>query len=184
MAEDKSSLTDKLIGTGVIMAVIAVIGLIVLGIWRMFWVTGVDNYEMAFCYHWLGGKIEVVDHTGWVVRNPFMVSVHTIDLRPYQITIVAKIQQNATGTGSSAIGARILNAKLVQFNPKGLDTFIKWHGRKAGDDLDTMLEILKAYAYNTEKGKNCPFLTVLSEIAPDQGQGPQTSSVPTQQGAK
>ena len=131
--------------------VLAIIGLLV---WRTCWVTFVDNYELAFSYDRLTGKIEVINRTGWITRTPFIYSVHTLDLRPYQVTISAN--------------SRILNAKLVRFNQEGLDTFVEWHGRSAGDHTPNMLEILKCYAFDIEEGKDCPFLTVVSVIAPKQ----------------
>jgi len=143
----------------VILAVLAVVGVLV---WRIFWVTFVDNYELAFSYDKLTGQIALVNRTGWIVRTPFVYNVHAIDLRPYQVTISAN--------------ARILNAKLVRFNPQGLATFVEWHGRDAGDDTDNMLEILKCYAFDRDEGRDCPFLTVISVLAPNQGA--QTTTVP------
>lgn len=169
MSEKSNSGLGGLIWIGIGLGALVVVGLGCLLIWRMFWVTMVDNYEMGFCYNRLTGKIEVVSRTGWIVRTPIINSVHTIDLRPYQISIVANIQRNAASASGSTIGSRILNAKLVRFNPKGLETFIEWHGRNAGDSLDDMLEILKAYAFNKDEGRDCPFLTVVSEIAPKPG---------------
>ncbi|MDD5050783.1 MAG: hypothetical protein PHV93_03525 [Candidatus Pacebacteria bacterium] len=133
------------------------IGLGVLGLaaWFMFWVTFVDNYEFGFAYDKFTGKIEPIEHTGWVSRTPWRYSVHTIDLRPYQLSISAN--------------SRVLNAKLVRFNPKGIDTFVEWHGRSAGDKLSDLQEILKCYAFDRAEGRDCPFLTVIQELAPGQG---------------
>jgi hypothetical protein len=144
---------------GVVM-VLAVVGVLV---WRIFWVTFVDNYELAFSYNKLNGQIALVNRTGWIVRTPFVYSVHAIDLRPYQVTISAN--------------ARILNAKLVRFNTQGLATFVEWHGRDAGDSTDNMLEILKCYAFDRDEGRDCPFLTVISVLAPNQG-AQQTTAIP------
>ncbi len=144
---------------------LVVVALICLVTWRMFWVTKVDNYELAFNYNWLSGQIERFERTGWVTRTPIINSVHTIDLRPYQISITADIQRNIDGRQSN-LGARVLNAKLVRFNPEGLNKFIEWHGRGAGDKTSEMLEILKAYAFNASGGKDCPFLTIVDELSP------------------
>ena len=130
---------------------LAFVGLI---IFRAGWVTFVDNYELGFVYDSVTGKIETVDRSGWILRTPMRYSVHHIDLRPYQVSISAN--------------SRILNAKLVRFNPEGLDTFIEWHGRDAGDNRSNMLEILKCYAFDKDNGKDCPFLTVVSELSPNQ----------------
>lgn len=150
--------------------VVMLISFIVFLFWYWLWVTNVDNYELAFTFdRFDGGKIEVIKEQGWVVRTPFRYSVHTIDLRPYQITISAN--------------KRVLNAKLVQFDPTGLETFIKWHGRSAGDNIGHdsyvngngyligstgLLDILKCYAFDTAEGKDCPFLKVIQNIAPNQ----------------
>lgn len=135
------------------------VGLLVLGVtsalvWFAFWVTFVDNYELGFIYNRLSGKIENLERTGWIVRTPFVYNVHTIDLRPYQVTISAN--------------QRILNAKLVRFNPEGLQTFVEWHGRAAGDSTLDLIEILKCYAFDRDEGRDCPFLMVVSVLAPSQ----------------
>jgi len=119
----------------------------------------VDKHELGFTFDRFNGKIEKVPHAGWVVRNPFRYAVSTVDLRPYQVSITAMM----------GISQRILNAKLVRFNPDGLDTFIAWHGRKAGGSVSALTEILKCYAFDKQGGKDCPFVIVVSELSPDQG---------------
>ena len=136
-------------------------------IFRIFWVTSVDKHEMAFSFDVFTGKIEKIEKSGWVIRNPVRYSIHTIDLRPYQIQI--NISPNGGGFSNSGINSRVLNAKLVRFNPEGLETFILWHGRKSGDNLSNMLEILRCYAFDRKEGADCPFLTVISQLSPDQG---------------
>lgn len=133
------------------------VGLVGLFLWYQIFVAFVDNYEYGFTYDKFTGKIEHIEHTGWVVRNPWHYSVHTVDIRPYQVSISAN--------------SRILNAKLVRFNPAGLETFVEWHGRAAGDETSGMLEILKCYAFDRDEGRDCPFLTVISVLAPNQGGG-------------
>lgn len=122
---------------------------------RALFVTFVDNYEFAFAYDMWAGKIEKIDGSGWVVRWPIRYSVHTIDLRPQQVQI--------------SFNKRVLNAKLVRFDPKGIETFIEWHGRKAGDNNEELLEILKCYAFDQDEGRDCPFLSVGSVVVPGQG---------------
>ena len=162
---------------GIWCGVVLVFGLIGLAIFRMFFVTMVDNYEFAFNYNRVTGTVEKIGRTGWVVRSPFIHAVHTLDTRPYQISITANIQRNLASSGQGGVSARVLNAKLVRFNPAGLETFIEWHGRSAGDDLDNMLEILKAYAFNQNGGRDCPFLTIVDELSPRQL--PQTANTPS-----
>lgn len=146
---------SKLVKTsGIILGVLVALAIISLVIWRVFFVTMVDAHELAFSYDRLDGQIEQIKETGWVTRLPIRYAVHTIDMRPYQVTISAN--------------QRILNAKLVRFNPEGIDKFVEWHGRDAGDNLQNLLEILKCYAFDKEGGASCPFLTILNEVSPGQ----------------
>lgn len=138
------------IGSGITAAV----GFFLFLIWFASCVTNVDNYELGFVFDRYTGKIEEIEKKGWVVRMPVRYSVHTLDLRPYQLTINAN--------------QRVLNAKLVRFNPEGLDTFVEWHGRSAGDNLSDLKDILMCYAFDPTGGKDCPFLEVISEISPSQ----------------
>lgn len=146
---------SRLMKAGIIGGSVFFVCLFSFVIWYSFWVSFIDNYELGFTYNKFTGEIKVIEHTGWVVRNPWAYGVHKIDLRPYQLSISAN--------------SRVLNAKLVRFNPDGLKTFIEWHGRDAGDDRQSLLEILKCYAFDRAEGKDCPFLTVLQELAPGQG---------------
>ncbi len=131
--------------------IVVIFGLIV---FRMFFLTFVDAHEYGFVYGRFDGKITPIEHNGWVIRPPWMYDVHAIDMRPYQVSISAN--------------ERILNAKLVRFNPDGIKTFIDWHGRSAGDNTNTLKEILKCYAFDRDEGKDCPFLEVVSVLAPGQ----------------
>lgn len=132
-------------------------------VWFTLFVTNVDKHELGYIYNRLDGSITRVEKNGWVIRMPVINSVHTLDLRPYQVSITASL---------GATNQRVLNAKLVQFDPKGLETFIMWHGRGAGDDLESLKEILKCYAFDKENGRDCPFLAVLSEVSPSQAATP------------
>ena len=140
---------------GITLGVLLIFSLIGLCLFRVIFVTFVDNYELGFVYDSVTGKIEMLDRSGWIVRTPIRYGVHHIDLRPIQVSISAN--------------SRILNAKLVRFNPNGLQTFVEWHGRSAGDTHSNLEEILKCYAFDRDEGKDCPFLTVLSDVAPSQG---------------
>ena len=144
------------------LAGLVVLGLIALIVFRVGWVTYVDNYELGYKFDSRSGKITVLDHTGYVVAAPFLVQVHTIDLRPMQVCINAN--------------ARVLNCKLVQFNKDGIELFLSWHGRNDysvgsvdnqghhyGGNLDA---ILMSYAFDGS-GKSYPFLTVLRELKTD-----------------
>lgn len=141
-----------IVGSLIVSAVLFIIGFL---IWYVAWVNFVENYEYGFVYDKFTGTTEPVKHSGWIVRKPWAYTVHKIDMRPYQVSISAN--------------ARILNAKLVRFNPKGLTTFIEWHGRDAGDNVLNLQEILKCYAFDRDEGRDCPFLEVVSVLAPSQG---------------
>lgn len=135
----------------------AIGALIVFIFFRWFWVTSVDKHEFAFSFNRFTGGIETCTNSGWYVRTPIKYSVYTIDCRPVQITISAN--------------QRVLNAKLVRFNPEGIETFIKWHGMSAASGMNSgaLPEILKCYAFDSVGGKDCPFLEVIQDIAPNQG---------------
>lgn len=122
----------------------------------------VDNYEVGYRFDTFGekaGKIEVLPRTGYFVTWPYKTKIHTIDGRPMQVCI-------------SSIN-RVLNCKLVQFNPKGIDLFLSWHGRSDYDNSGTtqypslLNQILMAYAYEGS-GKEYPFLTVIRELKPSE----------------
>ncbi len=135
------------------------------------WVTVVDNYQIAYEYRlWPTGANNInvlVDskgeyERGWIIRTPIIVKVHTVDLRPMQITMNAN--------------SRVLNAKLVQFNPEGLELFLSWHGRKdyegpggVNNITTSFSEILKSYAYD---GNTYPFLTVLRDLKAEKTDDP------------
>ncbi len=122
-------------------------------------VKSIDKHEYGFTFNRFTGEITPLNRTGLFFMNPIKYAVHKLDLRPYQIRITANVN----------VGERILNAKLVRFNPDGLKTFIAWHGRKAGRSVYDLTEILKCYAFAPDGGKSCPFLKVEAEIAPSQG---------------
>lgn len=142
------------------LGILVVFGLFSALVFYVFWMHFVDKHELGYVFNRFTGEVEVVDHSGWVFRAPIKYDVNTIDLRPYQVSISVNLE----------VSDRILNAKLVRFNPKGLDTFIAWHGRGAGDSVDELKEILKCYAFDKQEGRDCPFLTIVSELSPDQGE--------------
>jgi hypothetical protein len=148
---------SKLGTIGAFLGAILVVLFVVFLFWYNMWVSCVENYELGFVFDRVTGKIELLDKQGWIVRTPFRYSVHKLDLRPHQLQFSAN--------------QRVLNAKLCRFDPKGLETFVEWHGRDAGDKTDNLQEILKCYAFDLADGKDCPFLEVIQEIAPNQGGG-------------
>lgn len=151
MKDDANRFRINWVKFGIGAGISAVVAFFAFLVWFAVWVTHVDNHEFGFAFNRMTGQIEPLEKKGWVVRTPWWYAVHTVDTRPYQVQISAN--------------NRILNAKLVQFNPTGLDTFVAWHGRSAGDNLENLKEILKSYAFNPSGGKDCPFLTVLNELS-------------------
>jgi hypothetical protein len=132
----------------------------------------VDNYELGYVFDARNGQIRVLPHSGYYWRTPFVESIHTVDLRPRQVCI--NVGSPAVAGGGSGANSRVLNCKLVQFNPKGLQLFVSWHGR---DDYygSTLDDLLKIYAYDGT-GRSYPFLTVLRELK-DDDVAPPTLSV-------
>ena len=139
---------------------VLIFALFALLVFRVTCVTFVDNYNIPYTFDLRNGQVERVSHTGYIVRPPLVVKVHSVDGRPMQVCISA-IQ-------------RVLNCKLVQFNPEGLELFVKWHGRGdysndggTRENPTTFNQILMAYAYEGS-GKNYPFLTVIRELKPEE----------------
>lgn len=127
---------------------IIVIVLLLAGLFRWWCVDFVDNYQLGYKFDRRSGEITRLEQSGYVVTPPILVQVHTLDLRPNQVCMNAN--------------TRVLNCKLVQFDTKGFDTFIQWHGRGAGEK--DIYEILKSYAFNVNEGRDCPFLTILDDM--------------------
>jgi len=134
------------IGIGV--GSIFVLALLVALFLRVTFVNFVDNYEFGYKFDALSGEITELDQKGYIWSAPFITKIHTIDTRPFQVKVSAN--------------DRVLNAKLVQFNPKGYKLFISWHGR---DDYDKMKldPILTSYAFDPSQNEY-PFLNVLKEL--------------------
>lgn len=148
---------DRLLKLGKYVGIPILILLFCLIMFRLLFVTFVDNYEFAYSYDMTTGEMKSVDRQGYIVASPF-TRIHTIDMRPTQVTINAN--------------SRVLNAKLVQFDTTGWRLFVSWHGRddysNDGTELNpgNLNKILMSYAYDGS-GKSYPFLTVLRELKPD-----------------
>src|SRR3989344_1128859 len=141
---------------GIVIGAVLVLAIAGLILFRMFCVNFVDNYELGYKYTLFGagkGKIEVLKEQGYIIIAPFIVKVHKVDLRPMQVCINAN--------------QRVLNCKLVQFNPKGLELFLSWHGRGDYSGEENLKEILKSYAYDGS-GRSYPFLTIIRELKPEE----------------
>jgi hypothetical protein len=147
----------KSIGVTFVILIAALVFAIVAAlIVRMTAVTNVEYYEVGYSFNRWTGELKILKQKGWIFYLPAVTSVHTVDLRPWQVCINAN--------------QRVLNCKLVQFSPEGLEQFIKWHGRKSyeGGSTETgsFTDILKSYAYDGT-GKNYSFLIIVRDLRPD-----------------
>lgn len=137
---------------GIPIAILLVLSLI----FRITFVTFIDNYEMGYAYNAITGELKALDKQGYCWSVPGIIRIHTIDLRPTQVCINAN--------------SRVLNCKLVQFDPAGWKTFVAWHGRADYDNQSgasgNLNQILMSYAYDGS-GKTYPFLKILRELKPD-----------------
>ena len=142
----------------IITFIVMVFLLIGLGIFRGCCVTSINNYELGYRYDLRTGDLARINHRGYVLHPPFVVEIHTVDLRPTQVCINAN--------------SRVLNCKLVKFNPEGLELFLSWHGRNnyqtGTGEGSSFNNILMSYAYDGS-GKTYPFLTVIRELKPEEG---------------
>ena len=152
------------------LAILIVIGIFGALVYRATFWTFVDNYEFAYRFNGQTGVTTPLKNAdgsyqhGYVRSFPFINQVHTIDTRPIQLCIGGS-NSNTTASGTSSgggVSSRVLNCKLVQFNPEGYATFIAWHGR--ADYTHNSLEtILMNYAYD-QSNQKYPFLTILKEL--------------------
>ena len=159
-----SRLMKVFIGIGAFLLAVLVIAIVSFNSYLKF----VDSYEVGYMFDATTGKVEILQRTGWFKKLPYVQKINTVDLRPMQVCINAN--------------SRVLNCKLVQFNPAGLSTFIAWHGR---NDYSTSTsevtggfnDIMKSYAYDGS-GRNYPFLTILRELRADEVGQPLPSKTP------
>jgi len=140
-ADDTKELPKKAvwIGNSLLLAVV-----LIFLVW-VFLVKFVDQHEVGYKFDLITGDITVLEKTGYFIAPPW-VKIGSIDLRPAQVCINAN--------------SRVLNCKLVRFNPDGLVLFIEWHGRSPDNTVD---EILRSYAYDG-MDRNYPFLTIVTEL--------------------
>lgn len=115
----------------------------------------VDNYEFGYMFDARTGDLYPLlepdgsPKQGYIFSWPIVQSVHTIDTRPMQVCINAN--------------SRVLNCKLVQFDPKGLMTFVSWHGRGDYSIEYSLKDIMLSYAYDPSN-QSYPFLKILKEL--------------------
>ena len=100
--------------------------------------------EIGVAYDSIGGKVWVQARPGWYITRP-TVKVAVIPTVPLKITIPSE--------------AKVINMKIVRFNPAGIDEFIRLQGFSYFSD-QSIENILMGYAFSGEK---YPFLDVLQE---------------------
>lgn len=148
---------------GVVLTIIFLLYWMIVGMpWRF-----VDNYELGYKFNATSGELTRLDGSGYHWRRPIVDSIHTVDLRPFQVCISAN--------------QRVLNCKLVRFNPDGLETFLEWHGRdnyylsgsnnssSSSTSTGSFEDIMRSYAYDGS-GRTYPFLIVIRELRNDEVQ--------------
>jgi hypothetical protein len=126
----------------------------------MLFVNHIDQHEFGYKVERMeGGKLSVINQKGWVITPPIITKVYKIDMRPRQVC--QKMGTVGTHGTTDGVNGRVLNCKLVKFNPAGLKTLIDWHGVQK-DDISGILGI---YAYD-QLGRPYPFLTIEEQSAP------------------
>lgn len=138
------------LGIGIGFTTLIILALIIRGMFFTF----IDNYEFGYRFDTRTGELHPLINKdgslrqGYIFSYPFVEKVHTIEMRPMQVCINAN--------------SRVLNCKLVEFNPEGFETFIAWHGR--GDYSQANLkDILMSYAYDPSN-KEYSFLSIKKEL--------------------
>lgn len=136
---------DKITQRWVTIAIVTVVIIIGLVIYRYSFWRFVDSYELGYKFDKVTGQTTALTRTGWHRVTPFFTQIHTIDTRPVQIRIEANIS-SSTMSSTSGVNTRVLNAMLVRFKPEGLMQLLDYHGRM-NYDQETLSQILKIYAY-------------------------------------
>lgn len=100
--------------------------------------------EIGIAYNSIGGNVYVQGHPGWYLTSP-TVEVANIPTIPMKVTIPSE--------------AKVINTKIVRFNPNGVDEFVRLQGFSYFSDQG-IENVLMGYAFS---GKSYPFLDVLQE---------------------
>ena len=139
--------------TGITLVVCAT--LILLGFlgFYVFCLNHVDVNEVGVAYNPMDGSVWIQQHddgnyAGWFRTSP-LVKVTCLSLLPLRVQIPSD--------------AKIINMKIVRFNPAGAVEFVHLQGFSYS--LGQYLEnILLGYAYS---GQSWPFLEIMQEAGPD-----------------
>lgn len=100
--------------------------------------------EIGVAYDSIGGKVWVQSQPGWYFTR-ITVRVCVIPTVPIKVTIPSE--------------AKVINTKIVRFNPDGIDEFIRLQGFSYFSD-QSIENILMGYAFS---GKEWPFMEVIQE---------------------
>lgn len=105
----------------------------------------VEINEVGVAYNSIGGKVWIQSRPGWYLTS-LTVKVANISTLPQQVQVYSQ--------------AKVLNYKIVRFNPDGIDEFIRLQGFEYYEVGGSMNNILTGYAFS---GRRYPFLDVLQE---------------------
>ena len=137
----------------IVLVTITVITSLIL-FWTLF-LNHIAPQQIGIAYDSVNGEVSVQRHPGWYLTHP-LVQVASVETRPFQVCLNA--------------GARILNCKLIRFNPDGANEFVKlqgfhyWNGGTCNNCNTTEFSrIMMGYAYSE---RTYPFIEVLEEIKP------------------
>ena len=132
----------------------SVFGLSILGgfLFYLLCLNHTEINEIGVAYNALDGKITVQEQPGWYQTSPF-VKVAYISTLPIKVRIPSE--------------AKVLVTKVVSFNPKGIDEFIRLQGfsYQMNSGMDN---ILLGYAF---AGSPFPFLNILQESTQEDMKG-------------
>lgn len=109
--------------------------------------------EIGVAYNSIGGKVWVQDRPGWYFTAP-TVEVAVIPTVPLKITIPSE--------------AKVINTKIVRFNPRGVDEFIRLQGFSYFSNQG-IENILMGYAFS---GQKYPFMDILQESGGENATSP------------
>jgi hypothetical protein len=129
-----------LIGVGIVLALAF--------LFYCFFLNHVDINEIGIAYNSIGGKVWIQDRPGWYLTSPF-VEIATVTTLPLKVTIPSE--------------AKVINTKIVRFNPAGVDEFIRMQGFSYFSNQG-LENILMGYAFSGEKYS---FLEVMQENSPE-----------------
>ena len=120
------------------------VGIFLLLLFYSLFLNHVDINEIGIAYNSIGGKVWIQDRPGWYLTSPF-VEVATVTTLPLKVTIPSE--------------AKVINTKIVRFNPAGVDEFIRMQGFSYFTNQG-IENILMGYAFSGEKYS---FLEVMQE---------------------